>query len=287
MLTKRNTLSADAFEAYIVLGAKLLLRKNAVLENGVTYLRSHLPKSSHALYFSKVARYVLNGLKDRYWYHENAATTKKLLEFFPAELLFDIFAATSIRNNLKGNVTKFFRALDQYYRNEKHTILIGKRGEKSKAVSCFKGFLDAQIYQLEVIRAGKSFGGGKKNKARKIRKFSRAMQGYKDAVVVDIWLMRVFNTDIRYKYKNRLESRSPTGSLYDAIEWYVQTMAHFAWCEPRELSASLWSGIRSETDTSETRYSEVISRILSHGLFEEIYGSLRPSEKGVYFEEKR
>jgi hypothetical protein len=285
-LRNGNVLGAVGFEEMVVRGAKLLLGKKGTLAMNPEYVRNGLPYCDPKLIFSKTARYILNGLKDRYWYRDNAELTKEMFKHFPPTLIPELFAATSIRNDLKGNVTKMFKALDQYYKKNIGTIFIGKEGEKQKMISYFKGFLDAQIYQLEAIVRRESFGNGKKNKARKIRNFSMAMQGHAQCVVVDIWLMRAFGTDIKRPVKGKMVSASPPPALYDAIEWYVQTAGFFLFMEPRELSAMLWSGIRSEENTDETRYTQIFEKRLSHGLFQELYGALMPSEAGVYFHEK-
>ncbi len=287
-LRGNNILGAKAFEDMIIQGATFFYQIE--LQNGisgdVSQMRTNLPISPIPLYFSKAARYLINGLKDRYWYRDNAEITKQLFKHFPEDLFPKLLAATSIRNEIGGNVTKAFRALDQFYKNEVHDVFIGKKGEKKVLKNHFPGHLDAVMMQLALVKAGKGFGSGKKNSARKITAFAEAMEGLPNAVVVDIWLMRAFNTDVLRFYKNRMISTSPVPRLYDAIEWYCQKVAGRLSMEPREISAMLWSGIRSEFNQRQTRYTDYFERKLSFGMFSDQYGELMPGENGIYFAQK-
>lgn len=287
-LSGNNILGPKRFEKMILEGATFFFRTESLngTNGNLIQTRENLPVSPIPLYFSRVARYLLNGLKDRHWYRDNAEITKQLFKHFPADLFPKLLAATSIRNEIGGNVTKALRALDQFYKDELHDVLIGKKGEKKVMQNHFPGHLDAVMMQLALVKAGKGFGNGSKNSARKITAFAEAMQGLPNAVVVDIWLMRAFNTDILRLHKNRMISTSPAPKLYDAIEWYCQKVAQRLAMEPREISAMLWSGIRSEFNQRQTRYTDFFERKLSFGMFSDHYGELMPGENGIYFPNK-
>jgi hypothetical protein len=217
-------------------------------------LRGDLPASSLPLHFSQLGRYILNGRGDQHWYRDTEIKMKKLFPGEDMDLIFSLFAATSIRASLESNVTKFFKAITEL-----------KGGKKSK-------FLYATAVQLEDLKKGLPLGRGKKNKARKIQNFKSSMNGIKDSIVADIWIIRSFNVDKQYPYKNRMASRSPSMKTYDAIEWYLQTIAGLFDFEPREICSMIWGGIRSETNSRTTRYDSQVASRLSNGLFSESHG---------------
>ncbi len=284
-LKKGNHLLASEFEDLILKGASIFF-SNKSTSVGSQNVREMLPACDPPLCFSKLARFILNGQHDIDWYKDNRLHFQKLFPHFPESLICDLFAATSIRTDVKSNVTKMIKALHQYYENKVHQIEIGERGKKKTIDSHFKDFLDATIYQLNNLKNGKSFGTGNPGSARKIKDFSKAMQGVWNSVVTDIWLTRAFNTDVLYGKGARNLTRSPTSKQYDAIEWYVQTLAKIAWIKPSEISAMIWSGIRSEYTKEQSRYTSFIDQMFSHGLFEAQYGPLVPTENGIMFFEK-
>jgi len=69
---------------------------------------------------------------------------------------------------------------------------------------------------------------------RKTYNFARALQGDPEAVVIDVWMMRLagFNTD------------APTKIQYDAMEYVIRQMAGANGLEPRTLQALLWIIVR-------------------------------------------
>jgi hypothetical protein len=241
--------------------------------------------SSHAMKFSKIARFLLNGRPDEFWYQENAEHIKKVFPIEDFEIISGLLAATSIRTDLRSNVKKAFKAYKQMREGKIYDIKIGIEGNKKPVKSHFHGFLDGMIINLNLLKEGKEFGDGDKNAARKIRSFSEALKGKLDAIVADIWIMRTFDTDIRYLYNGTMYSRSPTSSLYNAIEWYLRVIGSHIGKEPRGVCAMLWSGIRKESNSDSTRYHTVIDKMIDHGLFKDLYGEFDPApdEQGMYF----
>jgi hypothetical protein len=256
---KRRTLSANKISpqhmlSMMVAGVEKLKSQGHDPMQLKSKLRDGLPKSSLPMHFSQLGRYILNGRGDQHWYRDTEIKMKKLFPGEDMDLIFNLFAATSIRASLESNVTKFFKALVEF-----------KGGKKSK-------FLYATAVQLAHLKNGRPMGGGKKDKARKVRNFKLSMNGIKDAIVADIWLIRSFNVDKLYRYKNTMASRSPSMKTYDAIEWYLQTIAGLFDFEPREICSMIWGGIRSETNNRTTRYDSQVASRLHNGLFSDSHG---------------
>lgn len=187
---------------------------------------------------SKIARYVWIGRNDINWYTE---CEEMFVELFGREelgLVCKLFAATSINTSLRSNVTLFRKA----YGEIKRDLPIGR-------------YLPNIQAQLGQIRAGGELTG------RKISSFARAMSGDKNAVVVDIWLLRAFNMEKRYFRKNDGRERSGGASdkQYSIIEQYVRTEAMRMKIEPRQLSAMIWAGVRIDMGGSKkTHYKEAL-----------------------------
>jgi hypothetical protein len=251
-------------------------------------MRDSIPQTSTPMKFSGVTRFVANGTGDMNWYQDTNKALQRLLPDHPIKLLCDLFAATSIRASLESNVTKFFSALDQYYENRLRKVTVtGQGGKKVIIDSYFEKFLDATIINLNHIKNGIELGGGKKGSARKIRNFSLAMQGFIHAVVADIWITRVFDADVLYKYKGEYTSRAPSNSLYNAIEWYTRDLAKTIGFEARAVNAMMWGSIRFEEDDTknDTKYQVPLGQRLSHGLFTDQYGSLVSTGNGIAFKQ--
>lgn len=217
---------------------------------------------------SKIARYVWIGRRDINWYHDCEAVFTKLFGKEELELTAKLFAATSITTALKSNLTLFRKA----YWEIKNDKPIGN-------------YLPNIKLQLELIRAGQPLSG------RKIQAFAGGMSGFKDAVVVDIWLCRAFGI-YRQSFRTttgkeiiggdaqvpllddyamakaktgRLRSASPTTSEYNAVEDYVRGEARAMGLEPRQLSAAIWSGIRIDrTGDRNTHYKEILTNSLTN-----------------------
>jgi hypothetical protein len=190
---------------------------------------------------SRIDMYIRHGFKDKDWYDECA---KLLTDLYGAEnlkLVADIIAATSINSTLKSNIALFRKAHYQ--------LLNGKP---------FEGFMPAIKRQLEQIRDGTGISG------QKITAFSAAIQGDKNAVVVDTWLVRALGMERTYKrhtgpHKNKERGGGVSKQDFKIIEGYVRERAKTMDLEPRQLSAIIWTGIRVlSTDEKESRYSTIL-----------------------------
>ncbi len=281
-----NQMSEGGFIDLLAHGALELSRRSKSLQSFKRSLRQQLPVCPYTLKFSRLGRYLLNGAKDEFWYRDTGTEIANLFSAFDPELITSLLAITSIRSTVSTNAMKFFKALQQFYETNIYTVLIGERKNKQKIQSSFQGLLDASIIHLNKLKSGESLVNSDQKNARKIRMFASAMLDNIEAIVADIWIMRSFGCDLKYFYGKNLVSRSPTRSLYDAIEWYFQVLGGYIGKEPRGVCSMVWSGIRSETTSSSTRYSATLKARLSHGLFAEQYGKLVLNPNGgIKFEE--
>jgi hypothetical protein len=186
----------------------------------------------------KIDFYLVRGSRDKDWY---ARCTLLFIELFGEErlpLICKLFAATSINTSLKSNITLFRKALYEIENN----LPIGK-------------YLPNIQIQLNRIRNNEELSG------RKIRSFAAAMNGDRNAVVVDIWLLRAFGIDRKYYRQGSAKFRNggPTDKEYDLIELYCREKASLLGIEPREVSAMLWSGCRlHHTNDRETNYHNLL-----------------------------
>lgn len=179
--------------------------------------------------FRNLPRYIIKGASDRFWYQD---CYNEIVKIFPEEdprILFDFLAATSMNATIESNVKNFFKALAQYQQGKP-----------------FRGFMPNVIIYLNLSASGKEFP----DSGRKVKNFTKAMQGSKSAIVVDIWVMRAFGIRDR---------RTPGNKIYNQIEEYYQEQAPLLGWEPREMCAATWSGIRTEeTKSRATTYEEFI-----------------------------
>ncbi len=202
-------------------------------------LTQDLDRFGIPLLFSKVGRYLWNGRSDQLWYPHAHDELIRLLPDVEPKILFNILAGTSMNTTLQSNIKLFFRALGQYKHGTK--VLIKVPGMNQEIETQFKDMFSGAVYQLWYF-----FEHGRLN-GRKISNFAGALSGDILAVVVDIWIMRVFGVDRQYRARTmEKKSRSPTKKMYDAIEYYIRWAAPLLDLEPRQIQAMTWGGIRTE-----------------------------------------
>jgi hypothetical protein len=161
----------------------------------------------------RIPFYVWNGWNSKDWYSECADCIVDLFGADNLVLVAKCLAATSMNNYLKGNVRQARKALYQI----KNNIPFKGIGFKNVRVA-----LQATLDQ-------KDFSG------RKTNNFWKAMTGDKDAVVVDIWILRAFG----------FPNTTPTKKQYDNIESWIMNEAAARNLEARQLQAMIWIGART------------------------------------------
>lgn len=184
-----------------------------------------------------IGRLIAIGARDQHWYRDTEELFAGIYGRERLHFITQLFAATSIKTSLRGNVKLFRKALKEL----NHDLP-------------FSNYLPVIRFQLDRIRRGEPL------KARKIRNFAAAMSGDKNAVVVDRWIMRAFGYD---------GNLAPTDKQYDEIEQWIQGYAEMTSREPREVCAMIWSGIRKDRVT---RYDSVLKSQLTPLFNEKDFG---------------
>jgi hypothetical protein len=281
--TRNNNLftTKELREVFISGAIEIQLRHKSISKIKKEF-RKRLPESKPRLVFGKIARYLNNGSLHEFWYEETGKEIEELFPEFDPELIKSLLAITSIRATLPSNVTKSFKALDQYHKDEIYDVPLGKKGDKKIIKSAFKGFLDAQLHHLNLLKKGESLTNPENllKNGRKIKMFASAMGPVEDAIVDDVWITRAFGCDRKRVFESRVTSQSPSKAIYDATEWYLQTLAGLVGKKARGVCAMIWVGIRQETNKETARYTDPIKNRLNHGLFSAQYGNLKPSKNG-------
>lgn len=197
-----------------------------------------------------IPKYVEIGKSSFNWYSECQNCFEELFGVEKIELVCQLFAATSINTSLKSNITLFRKAYWEI--------------ENDKPIGSYLPNIQNQLKQ---IREGKPLTG------RKIRSFAAAMSGDKNAVVVDVWLLRAFGIDKKYfrqkkgqeKGRGTMRNNGASDKEYTAIENWVREYSKLLNCEPRQLSAMIWAGVRISTNgDKQVHYNEILKHSLQN-----------------------
>lgn len=222
------------------------------LKKTVAEIRAELPHSNPRLKFSALPRFIMNGGSDESWYIEDMERVRKLIPWVQPQLFLALLAATSIRASLPSNVGKAFTALEEIF-------IAFRDGKDDIDFSGLKG----TTYQLKLIAKGFLIN----RNARKIFNFYEAMNGNIDSVVVDVWITRAFDAEVAYMHNGKQMERSPTKDVYDAIEWYYQTLAKHTGGSARNICAMTWGAIRTQYGAMKnTRYFPEVKKRVHYGL---------------------
>lgn len=285
-----NTFSYDELYGLVIKGIRefIIIHKkpNSVRKK----FRSQLPASTPALHFSLIARFINNGYHDEFWYEKIATEIERLFPHFEPKLIKSLLSITSIKANLPSNIKKFFKVLHLFYLEKKVPVRIGQKGKEEIIETFFPGLLWAQMKHLQSLKDGVPLiASSQKNKrGRKIKNFADAMDGDAVSIIADVWITRAFDCDVKRFFGGKWISTSPSKAVYDAIEWYLQTIGELANKDPCGVCAMIWSGIRSEKTKQDTEYTYFLKMRLSHGLFHDQFGDLMVMEvgRGIGFQEK-
>lgn len=179
-----------------------------------------------------ISRYAWKGRNDKTWYFDCRQTIVDIFGESEVKLVSNLLAATSIHTSLKANIQLFRKAYYEIQENKP-----------------FSNYLPNITDQLNKVRAGGELSG------RKIRSFSHAMQGDKNAVVVDLWFMRAF----------QMRTKSPTPKQYDIIEAWTRLEATYRGYTAVEFGAMIWGGVRREMNgDNQTRYCDFLKYHLNN-----------------------
>lgn len=197
-----------------------------------------------------IPKYVEIGKSSLNWYQDCQNCFVELFGAEKLELVCQLFAATSINTSLKSNITLFRKA----YWEIENDKPIGR-------------YLPNIQNQLKQIRNGDPLTG------RKIRSFAAAMSGDVNAVVVDVWLQRAFGIEKKYwrqkkdkeKGRGNFRNAGVSDKEYTIIENWVREYSKVFNCEPRQLSAMIWAGVRIDTNgDKQVHYSDILKHSLQN-----------------------
>ena len=198
------------------------------------------------LSFQELPKYIWLGREHKDWYKDCTSMFIELFGKDELELVCKLFAATSINTSMKANITLFRKAYIELKENKP----IGN-------------YLPNIQNQLRLVREGKPLSG------RKINSFSQAMSGDSNAVVVDVWMGRIFGVDKKYfrQKSQRMQSGGLTDKNYTLIESYIREQAPQMGLTPCELQSILWAGARIFHNGEVDNTYENLLRFKFHNLF--------------------
>jgi len=255
-LNRHNCLTAEELNAMILAGIDYFEKRNIPIARIADELFDKFRNEKETISSAQITRYIFNGIPDINWYKEENEKIKQLLPNYDCELFLDLLAVTSPRSKINSNVVMAFKA----YRE------LGNGAN-------FKGFLKSVKKKLGQIHRGEEVA----SKSEKTLNFMAALKGKKNAVPVDVWLVRAFDCERRYIFEGKENVFSPTPKITKAITDYIRYASRMAGLEPRQMSSLIWRGIRNEhprlnRGSMNTRYSFYIAHYLdrTRSLFDEI-----------------
>lgn len=193
-----------------------------------------------------IVRYAGKGMDHADWYRKESLRLMELLPEFAGLPIIRAFAVTSMSTTIEANVQLALKALLQY-----------KHGEP------FHGFLPNQILYLNQVFNGQDVKG------RKIMSFIRALEGDKNAVVVDIWMCRAFKVIKPRKLPDgRDYYRAPNRKEYDFVEDKCKYFAGLWGLEPRQVQSCIWAGTTREKSIISKNVSWSDLLIKKRGMFQ-------------------
>lgn len=153
---------------------------------------------------NKIRRLYEKGKPYADWYDQTYANMTPLFGQ-DTRVFLGFLAATSMNSSVMGNVTLALKAYGQY-----------KTGQP------FDGYLPAVITNLERVASGNW-----NLKGNKIHNFAQALIGNTQAVVVDRWMLRAYESDERDRVRGRVRSDAESLSV-----------------APARFQAAVWSAVR-------------------------------------------
>ncbi len=203
------------------------------LRAGVESLHSDI-RCSHA------ARFV-NGISNRNWYQKEEAALQRLIPDPTKRKLFkEILAICAIRSKANSNVTLGFRAYLQFIKGED-----------------FTGYQPVVIAGLNKLRDSGKYS----SKSTKTVNYTKALNGNRQGIAVDRWLVKQFGAQRKYEHNGRVDICSPSIPLQRAIQQYIKTLNLYIKAKPSAIAAMMWYATRTASgEKSDRGYSATLSR---------------------------
>lgn len=179
--------------------------------------------------------FVTKMMNAKNWYQQ---TSDKLDEIFgpDADLIAALFSATSPQVQLETSYSWTIQIYNQYRRGESPDLSMLHR-----------------IHRKNVLRAL----AGERLSGRKVRAFYRALRGDLSAVVLDTWMLKMFNWT----------KHNPEGRKYDKMARCFANVARMNGYEPAEFQAILWTDIRAKAGHKPISYLDCLSNDKQMELF--------------------
>jgi hypothetical protein len=191
-------------------------------------------KAQSADYYTKVAEHLINkhipdftqitkmwqeGQEGAKWYEGTFEDLSRIFGKEDAEKLINFLAITSAHVKVETDAKLGLKALSQY-----------------KAGLPFEGFVGAQRKNLQRYVETGEFSG------QKTTQFAKALMGDPNAVVIDIWMMRLFGFD----------HDNPTEDDYEFVSNIITAEANKLGVPPAELQAALWTAYKKSVGDTRT-----------------------------------
>ncbi len=196
------------------------------------------------------ARYLFHGGEALHWYPDTINALKPYFKGNDLNLFLSFLAITSPVTSPKRNVINALRAYELY-----------KKGKKFE----HQNFLPSVVKMLNDFRADPAlFGQDPSNKRPKVTSYIKALTGDVNAVVVDSRMMEAVGFLHRHQHKGRPYPYPPSNGERLFVEQYVQILSRIVGCEPRQISAMIWMGVKAAKKTREEKAISVILGEVQH-----------------------
>jgi len=201
--------------------------------NLTTYRKKNrTPSNKHLL--SKTIQYI--EAKD--WYTKGLDAIKSKYGIH-TEVFIDLLAVTSPRTSVKINLRNAETTLKYFILDKKIDFSYGLANKAIKN-------------NVDKIRVKKKYGG------QKVNKFAKALKGDLSQVVIDSWMLKVFNVNRQYPLPNDIKH----------IETIIKNIADKANLKPAEVQACLWSYAKTELNNSTFKEDNDFSFYIKGGIHE-------------------
>lgn len=176
-----------------------------------------------------IASLEAKGAYARDWYDGALAEAERY--YGPnGDLYLKVYAATSPRQEVTANFTAANKAMEMILSGERNSDVLFKSGGKD-------GFMGSHVRNLNRILRGEPLSGPK------VGEFYPALQGDRQAVVVDSWMGRAFG--MVEKRPEGWQKFNPTPKSVLFVQNSVTNLAQDIGVDPRGSQAAIWAAFKT------------------------------------------
>ena len=210
------------------------------------FRKKHNVKPNYFLRY-KINQYI--AFKD--WYTDSKAAILEHMDEPAAQVFIDLLAATSPRNSVKQNLVYAFQAFEAYM-NDSSAYINGSLTDHLTFGLANKGIQKnvKRVFEYKPI------------KGAKVYPFAEALKGDLDQVVIDSWMLKVFN----------VKRSAPTPADRECITKLINKLADQTNLKPAEVQACLWAYAKTELNDTPFKEANDFSYYLKQSDF---YGKLK------------